>query len=201
MTLVIICCFILFINRVSIHSFSYIDNIINCLNKIKVDENQKTLNISEENKNKIPNKEMINLNDIYELIRKSLIIKEAFNNGIYSNNLENELYKISQEINDKKTKEICNSLLGITHLKNNRYSLSENELHSIINYIKENETKLNIKEEYDKIKDTIKRSSNLIYLNEYSNFDSLDERMLEIFHLNIYKQRFIFYYAMIPIWN
>ena len=123
---------------------------------------------------------MINLNDIYELIRKSLIIKEAFNNGIYSNNLENELYKISQEINDKKTKEICNSLLGITHLKNNRYSLSENELHSVINYIKENETKLNIKEEYDKIKDTIKRSSNLIYLNEYSNFDSIDERMKRV---------------------
>ena len=196
MTLVIICCFILFINRVSIHSFSYIDNIINYLNKIKVNENQKTLNISEENKNKIPNKEMIILNDIYELIRKSLIIKESFNNGIYSNNLENELYKISQEINDKKTKEICNSLLGITHLKNNRYSLSENELHSIINYIQEHEIKLNIKEEYDKIKDTIKRSSNLIYLNEYSNFDSIDERMLEIIHLNIYKQRFIFYYAM-----
>ena len=36
MTLVIICCFILFINRVSIHSFSYIDNIINCLNKIRL---------------------------------------------------------------------------------------------------------------------------------------------------------------------
>ena len=36
---------------------------------------------------------MIILNDIYELIRKSLIIKEAFNNGIYSNNKVMKYYQ------------------------------------------------------------------------------------------------------------
>ena len=52
------------------------------------------------------------------------------------------------------------------------------------------------KNEYDKIKEEIKKSSNVPYLNEYSNFDNIDEYMQDIIYLNIYKQRFIYFYAM-----
>ena len=52
------------------------------------------------------------------------------------------------------------------------------------------------KDEYEKIREEIKKSSNVPYLNEFSNFDNIDEYMQDIIYLNIYKQRFIYFYAM-----
>ena len=34
------------------------------------------------------------------------------------------------------------------------------------------------------------------YLNEYSNFENVDEDMLDIIYINIYKQKFLYFYAM-----
>ena len=48
----------------------------------------------------------------------------------------------------------------------------------------------------DKLKDAIKRSSTVSYLNEYSNFENLDENMKDNIYLKIFKQRFIYLYAM-----
>ena len=53
--------------------------------------------------------------------------------------------------------------------------------------MKENEKRLNIKDENDKLKNLIKRSSSTSYINEYSNFENLEEKIVEIIHLNIYK--------------
>ena len=50
--------------------------------------------------------------------------------------------------------------------------------------------------EYDKIKEEIKKSSIVPYLNEYSTFENIDENMLNIIYFNIYKQRLIYFYAM-----
>ena len=53
-----------------------------------------------------------------------------------------------------------------------------------------------IYKQLEQIREEIKKSSNVPYLNEYSNFDNIDEYMQDIIYLNIYKQRFIYFYAM-----
>ena len=137
------------------------------------------------------------INDIYDLVRNSLIIKESFDNETYFKKHMLEFHKIVLDIKNNNIKEICNLFLALNHFKCNLYSFSEKELSSMIKVIKETENKNKIGEEYDKIKDMIKRSSTIAYLNEYSDFENFDENIKIIINLNIYKQRFIYLYAMI----
>ena len=139
---------------------------------------------------------MLDINEIYNLIRNSLMIKEAFNNKFFLKNNKIEIYKIVQDIKDKNIKEICNSFLGIYHFDNKIYFLSETELRSIKNYLIEYEKKLKIGDEYDKIKDALKRSTTDTYLNEYSSFGNIEENLLTLINLKIFKQRFMYLYAM-----
>ena len=85
----------------------------------------------------------------------------------------------------------------MNHFNNKKYLLSEKEFRSITRFIKENEKKIKIGEDMEKIKDAIKRSSTVSYLNEYTNFDNIDENMLDIIYMNIYKQKFFYLYAMV----
>ena len=196
MTLISIAFFILFINILSNYSLSNIDNIIKYMKEIVFDDEKRKINILKENKSWKQNEEMMNLNDIYDLIRKSLIIKESFGDEFFMKKHRDELFDIVQKIKDKTIKEICNSFIGIYQYKNNLYFLSEKQIGETITNIKEKLKKLTIVEQYDKIKDTIKRSSRVTYLNEYSNFENVDENMLKIINLNIYKQRYTYLYAM-----
>ena len=144
------------------------------------------------------NNEMLILNNLYELLNTSLIIKDIIknDNNLRINNLDLNL--LIEKIKDKNIKGICNSLFGILHFNNNLFNLSENEFQLTINFIKEIEKQLRIEGKYEdnKIKDEIKRSSNVLYLNEFSKFNNIDEYMQDIIYLNIYKQRFIYFYAM-----
>ena len=196
LTLIILSLFFILINLFSSYSFDNINNVFNSMDKIEINEETKKLNLLEENKGWKANKEMLDINEIYNLIRNSLMIKEAFNNKFFLKNNKIEIYKIVQDIKDKNIKEICNSFLGIYHFDNKIYFLSETELRSIKNYLIEYEKKLKIGDEYDKIKDTLKRSSTDTYLNEYSSFGNIEENILMTINLNIYKQRIIYYYAM-----
>ena len=112
--------------------------------------------------------------------------------------MKNFYIKILDNIKNNNIKEICTSFFAISHFNNNMFTLSEKEFKSTINFIQEKEKKLKIggKDEIDKIKEEIKRSSNVPYLNEYSKFENIDEHMQEIIYLNIYKQRYIYLYAM-----
>ena len=94
---------------------------------------------------------MLVLNNLYELLNKSLIITEIFENETFL-----QKYKLESidSIKNKK-KEICNSYLGIFHYSNNMLQLAENELKSTINYIEENEKKLKLEGMDDKIKDLV----------------------------------------------
>ena len=67
--------------------------------------------------------------------------------------------------------------------------LADNEFKSTIFFINENEKRIKNKEinEYDKIKEEIKKSSITPYLNEYSIFENIDENMIFIIYINIYK--------------
>ena len=196
LSLIILFIIILFIDIFSLHSLGYIDSTINSLNEILAKNDTNKIDILNENLNRKYNKEMISINNIYDIIRKSLIIKESFNNELFLQKHKLEFYKIVQDIKDTKIKEICNSFLGIFHFNNKKYSLSETEFHSVINFIRISERKIKMDEEYEKIKDEIKRSSITAYLNEYSKFENVDENMLIIIYLNIYKQRLIYLYAM-----
>ena len=197
MTLIIIAFFILLLGKFSNYSFEHLDNLNNYMNEITLDEENRKINLLKERINRKSNKEMIYINDIYDLVRNSLIIKESFENETYFKKHMVEFHKIVLDIKNNNIKEICNLFLALNHFKCNLYSFSEKELSSMIKVIKETENKNKIGEEYDKIKDMIKRSSTIAYLNEYSDFENFDENIKIIINLNIYKQRFIYLYAMI----
>ena len=198
-TVIIFCFFILFLNILSEYSFKSILELINIINRIEIDEDKREITTLEEDKSWTANNEMLNLKGFYELMRKSLIIKQVFEKELYLRKHNLEFYNLIQDIQKKNIKEICNSFLGYFHYNNNIFNLSENEFRATIKFIKENENKLKGGEnnEYDdKLKDAIKRSSTVSYLNEYSNFENLDENMKDNIYLKIFKQRFIYLYAM-----
>jgi hypothetical protein len=147
----------------------------------------------------ISNKEMSELKYIFNMMKKSFIIKQAFEkeNYLEKNNLE--FYNLVQDIKNKNVKEICNAFLGFYHFKHNSYSLAESEFRSTLLFIKDSENKLingKNKEYEDKIKDEIKRSSTVSYINEYSKFEGIDEIVSHIINLKIFKQRFLYLYGM-----
>ena len=181
----------------SSHSIENINNFNNSLKEITLDVEKRKIKLLNENKYFKTNKEMWSLNDVYDLIKRSLIIKEAFNTEYYLQQHLTEFFYLVREIKDKNIKDICYSLLGINHFNNKVYLLSEKEFRSVTRFIKENEKKIKFGEDPEKIKDEIKRSSTVSYLNEYTNFDNIDENMLDIIYMNIYKQKFYYLYAMV----
>ena len=207
--------FILFLLTSLVIFFSYIyliniisENSLNSINKIK---NQLTLKSFElksnrneyrslnENKEISLNKEISRIKNIYEIMRKILIIKLAFNDENYLAKHNVEFYNMVQNISKKDIKEVCNSLIGFYHYQNKEFNLAENEFKCTILYIQELENKLirDKNNEYnDKIKDAIKRSSTVSYINEYSVFSKVDENIYSIIKIKIYKQRFMYLYAM-----
>ena len=196
MIFIIISIFYVLIDLFSSYTFEKIENIYDSMTSITANEQTRKINLLPEIQAFKANKEMKNLSDIYDILRNSLIIKEVFDNQLSSKKQFLEFYSIVQDINDKNIKEICNSFLAISHFNKKLYSLAENEFLSTINFLKELEMKILIGDEYDKIKEEIKRSSTVSYLNEFNNFENIDENIMKILHLNIYKQKFIYLYAM-----
>ena len=198
-TLVIFCAYILLINLISELSLNPINKIINELQQIETQRQANEYYTLNQDKIVSPNNELFKIKNIYEVMRKILIIKQAFKDENYLTKHNTEFCNLLQNINIKDIKEICNSFIGVYHFQNRAYNLAENEFKSTILFIQENENKV-IKDknnEYDdKIKDAIKRSSTVSYINEYSVFEKVDENMLAIIKLKIYKQRFIYLYAM-----
>ena len=199
LTVIIMSFYILLIDIISGFSLNPIDKIINKLKNININNDSKKFNTLEEDKVIAPNKEISELKNIYETMRKSLIIKQVFDKEYFLDKHKLEFYHLVQDIDKKNIKEICNSYLGFYHYKNGSYSLAETELKSTISFIQDNLNRVTSgkSSEYeDKIKDAIKRSSTVSYINEYSEFQKIEENLLTIINLNIFKQRFIYLYAM-----
>ena len=189
--------YIFFINIISRYFLNSINDITIIMDKITINEETQKIKLEKYNKNFHENNEMLILNNIYELFNNSLIIKEIVENEAFLKKYKFELNL--DNIKNKNIKEICNYIYGIHHFKNNMYIQAEDEIKSTIIFIKQIEKKLNIegKNEYDKIKENIKRSSLVPYLNEYSEFENIDENIKNIINLDIYKQRINYIYAMI----
>ena len=199
LTIITIFFLLLFINSISEYSLNSIDKITQELKMAEINSNVQEYLSLPEDKIYSPNKEISQLKNIYETMRRTLIIKQVFNNESYLDKHSVEFYNLIQNLNKKDVKEICNSYMGFYHYKNEAYNLAVNEFRLTILYINEKERKIiNGKEkEYDdKIKDAIKRSSTVSYINEYSTFEKIDENMLETIKLKINKQRFMYLYAM-----
>ena len=198
MSFIVLCFYVLVISLISQHSLNPIYDIQNQLKKLEITMNKKNFML-EEDKTKAPNKEISELKEIYEFMRKIQIIKNAFEKENYLKKHDVEFYNLTKDIKKKDVKEICTSFLGFYHFKNESYSLAESEFHSTILCLqeKENEILSGKNNEYDdKIKDAIKRSSSESYINEYSFFEKIDENMLLIIKIKILRQRFIYIYAM-----
>ena len=198
-TVIIFCFFILFINIISEYSFKSVNILIGDINKINIDDEKREISYLEEDKSFTENNEMVNLKGFYETMRNSLIIKQVFEKEMYLRKHNIEFYKLIQDLKIKNIMEICNSYLAYFHFNNKIYNISESEFRSTMNFIQENEVKLKsggVNEFDDKLKDAIKRSSTISYLNEYSKFENIDENMINTIYIKIFKQRFIYLYAM-----
>ena len=191
--------YIFLINLISEFSLNPINKVIKELKNIELKGNESEYFTLNEDKLISPNYELSKIKTIYEIMRKVLIIKQAFKDENYLIKHNIEFYHLVQNINRKNIKEVCNSFIGFYHYQNKAFILAENEFKSTILYIKETENKL-IKDkssEYDdKMKDAIKRSCTVSYINEYTVFEKVDENMYYIIKIKIYKQRFIYLYAM-----
>ena len=199
MTIIIFFFLIIIINFISEYSLNKIINISQELTSAEITSNFRNFLSLPENEISAPNKEMALLKRIYEIMRRSIIIKQVFNDETYLDKHSIEFFNLVQNLNKKDIKEICNSYIGFYHFKNEAYNIAENEFRSTILFIEERENKIvsyKDKEFDDKIKDAIKRSSTVSYINEYSLFEKIDENILQIIKLKINKQRFIYLYAM-----
>ena len=198
-TIIILIFFLILLNLFSEFSFKPINKIINQLEKININNESTKFCALEEQKIIIPNKQMFELTNIYKTMRNTLIIKQVFNQENFLDKYNLEFHNLVKEIDKRNIKEICNSFLGFYHFQNNAYNLAEKEFSSAISFIEDN---LNTvtggkNSEYeDKIKDAIKRSSTVSYINEYFEFEKIEEHLLTIINLNIFKQRFMYLYAM-----
>ena len=200
LTLIIIIFFILLINLLSEISLNPINKIINKLKKINFNNDSKNFYSLEEDKIFASNKEMLELKKIYETMRKTIIIKQVFTKENFLDNHNLEFYNLVRDIDKRNIKEICNSFLGFYHYKNDGFNLAENEINSALGFIQDNLNKATggkNSEFEDKIKDAIKRSSTVSYINEYTEFEKIEENLLIIINLNIFKQRFMYLYGMI----
>ena len=198
-TLIILSFFLLLISVISNRSLKSINEIIIELKKAEISSGGGKNYILEEDKIPAPNAEMLELKNIYETMRKILIIKQAFEKEYYLDKHNLEFYNLVMDIKKKDIKEICTSYLGFYHFKNDSFNLAETEFRSTLYFIQEKENKIisgKNNEFDDKIKDAIKRSSTESYINEYSIFEKIDENMLAIIKIKILKQRFIYLYAM-----
>ena len=199
MSFIVFALYLLAISLISQYSLNPIYDIRNQLKKLEITMgNKKNFNL-EEDKIYAPNKEINELKGIYELMRKILMIKNAFEKENYLKKHNLEFYNLTKDINKKDIKEICTSFLGFYHFKDESYNLAESEFHSTILCLQERENNIisGKNNEYDdKIKDAIKRSSSESYINEYSTFEKIDENLLLIIKIKILRQRFIYLYAM-----
>ena len=199
LTIIILSFFILIINLISEFSLNPMDKIIYELMKININDDSQKFNNLDNDKIFAPNKEMFELKKIYDTMRKTLIIKQVFNKEFFLDKYNLEFYNLVQDIDKRNIKEICNSYLGFYHYKSDAYNLAEKEFSSTLGFIQDNLNKITsgkTSEYEDKIKDAIKRSSTLSYINEYSEFKKIEENLLIIIYLNIFKQRFMYLYAM-----
>ena len=199
MSFVILSLYLLSISLLSQYSLDPIYEIQSQLKKLEISMGNKRNLMLEEDKIKAPNREIAELKEIYEFMRKILMIKNAFEKENYLKKHNVEFYNLTKDIKKRDIKEICNSFLGFYHFKNESYNLAESEFHSTILCLQERENKIisGKNNEYDdKIKDSIKRSSSESYINEYSIFEKIDENMLLIIKIKILRQRFIYLYAM-----
>ena len=199
LTIIILSVFFILINLISEYSLYPINDIFNKIKKININNFKKNNFILEEDNIIPPNKEMRDLKEVYKTMRTTYLIKQAFGIENYLDKHNKEFYNLIQEIDKTSIKEICNSYLAFFHYKNEAYNLAEKEFHSTINFIIDNENKATNgkNNEYeDKIKDAIKRSSIVSYLNEFSEFEKIEENILTIINLKIFKQRFMYLYAM-----
>ena len=198
-TIIIISFFLLLINSISEYFLKTTNEIINELKKNNINFNSQKCYALNEDKISSPNKEMSELKNIYSIMIKALIIKQAFEKENYLEKHNLDFYNLVQNIKRKNIKEICNAFLGFYHYKHDSFNLAENEFSSILLFIKDSENRLitgKNKEYEDKIKDEIKRSCTVSYINEYSKFESVDEILLHIINIKIFKQRFSYLYGM-----
>jgi len=197
-TFIIFCLYLIFINILSEYFFSNINDLNNKINSIEINEKTSKIQLIKNDKDFHPNNEMLNLDNIYELLSNSILIKEMFDNENFFEKHKLEFIILLNNIKNKNVKEICNYFFGIFLFNNNLVKLSEDKFKSAMIFINENEKKIKNESliEYEKIKDEIKKSSNVPYLNEYSVFENIDENMLDVIYLNIYKQRLFYFYAM-----
>jgi NADH:ubiquinone oxidoreductase subunit E len=69
------------------------------------------------------NKEILELKEIYDLMKNILIIKNSFEKENYLKEHNIEFYNVIKGIKTRYIKEVCTSFQGFFHFKNGAYNL------------------------------------------------------------------------------
>ena len=98
---IVLALYLLSISLLSQYSFNPIFTIRNQLKKLEINLGYNKNFILEEDKIEAPNKEIVQLKEIYEFMRKILIIKNAFEKENYLKKHNIEFYDIIKDIKKK----------------------------------------------------------------------------------------------------
>ena len=171
--------------------------------KLKIDD----FNIINENIEQ-NSKEAFVLKNIYQNMFKTLLLKKIIeekkiidldqkNKDEKNNNFIQNLYEITQSMNNAETKNICKWIISHYHYINGLYKFAEEELKSLISDITAKEANLYNKNDiYDsQIKDKIGRYNKMAFLNEYSPL-KINETLLPIIKIKILKQKVKYLYGL-----
>ena len=153
-------------------------------------------------------KEAFVLKNIYQNLFKTLLIKKIIedkqiidldqkNTDEKNNIFIQNLYEITQSMNNAETKNICKWIISHYHYINGLYKFAEEELKSLISEISTKEANLYSKNDiYDsQIKDKIGRYNKMAFLNEYSPL-KINETLLPIIKIKILKQKVKYLYGL-----
>ena len=165
------------------------------------------------------NKDMTEVQNIFDTLTKSMLLKMNFDEKIiYYNkkmirikkniktriNKKNNLYSITgymdliKSINNPETKIMCIYIISYDHFKKRMYKIAENEFKNLILDINIYENRISNKNEDNdsKLKDSISRFSKISYLNEYSLTSGMNETTLPIIKAKLLKQKILYLYAL-----
>jgi len=171
--------------------------------KLKIDD----FNIVNENIEQ-NSKEALVLKNIYQNMFKTLLLKKIIeekqiidldqkNTDEKNNIFIQNLYEITQSMNNAETKNICKWIISHYHYINGLYKYAEEELKSLISDIIAKEANLYNKNDIfdSQIKDKIGRYNKMAFLNEYSPL-KINETLLPIIKIKILKQKVKYLYGL-----
>lgn len=143
------------------------------------------------------NKEMLDLEKTFDTMKKIIFLKKIITNNNLQYHKKNFI-KFLETIKDEEIREISTLMLAYSNFQESKYFSAMREIDSLILKITQKQFKLvESTDNFDaQIKDMITRFSEIAYVNEYSNFNGLNEAILPIIKAKQLSQKLFYLLAI-----